>query len=375
MEKLFLGHTYAWLKSKGVLLMVIPCNAVYDVADTLSTRFTDIAIYRLVGEESEKYNQCAIFGVRHNNNGNDTVRWRQNIHRMMYTPRSLPVLTPEVDRMYSVPPNGNVEIYYTGLPLDEIEDRLVTSNAWKHAVPLLLPKQEVAEGHPLTPLHGGHVGLLTTAGMLNGKIRNAPDPDAHLAHWRPIKHTTTTVEYEDNIEITRTRERFSNEVAIVFVDGRTQILTETKQDEPEVEDGEDSETPEDAAAGAEFEGDNEEADDDDQDDEADDENLVDVERLNSPGSCKLFQLGRLTMSRGVQALVVDGFDLGHLLARYKRGEWGDTDQEDIDANNRAVMHDARIFSSYEVPKSPDGRIWIITEHDRSSTNVILPSEY
>jgi hypothetical protein len=81
------------------------------------------------------------------------------------------------------------------------------------------------------------------------------------------------------------------------------------------------------------------------------------------------------MSRGVQALVVDGFDLGHLLARYKRGEWGDTDQEDIDANNRAVMHDARIFSSYEVPESPDGRIWIITEHDRSSTNVILPSEY
>jgi hypothetical protein len=81
------------------------------------------------------------------------------------------------------------------------------------------------------------------------------------------------------------------------------------------------------------------------------------------------------MSRGVQALVVDGFDLGHLLARYKRGEWGDTDQEDIDTNSRAVMYDARIFSSYEVPESPDGRIWIITEHDRSSTNVILPSEY
>jgi len=52
MEKLFLGHTYAWLKPKGVLLMVIPCKAVHDVSDTLSTRFKDIAIYRLVGEES-----------------------------------------------------------------------------------------------------------------------------------------------------------------------------------------------------------------------------------------------------------------------------------------------------------------------------------
>ena len=82
------------------------------------------------------------------------------------------------------------------------------------------------------------------------------------------------------------------------------------------------------------------------------------------------------MTRGVQALVVDGFDLGQLLARYKRGEWGDSDSEDIDSNNLAVKKgDARIFSSYEVPESPDGRVWIITEHDRSSTNVTLPSEY
>ena len=82
------------------------------------------------------------------------------------------------------------------------------------------------------------------------------------------------------------------------------------------------------------------------------------------------------MTRGVQSLVVDGFDLGQLLARYKRGEWGDSDKEDIDSNNRAVKKGgARIFSSYDVPESPDGRVWIITEHDRSSTNVTLPSEY
>jgi hypothetical protein len=211
--------------------------------------------------------------------------------------------------------------------------------------------------------------------MLNGKFGEGEQ--AHLAHWRPIKHTTTTVEIEDNMEITRTRERFSNELAIVFVDGRTQILTETKQDEPMVEEGEgaeDSETPEDAAAAAEFEEDDD--DDVDEEDDEDDDNLVEVSRLNSPGSCKLFQLGRLTMTRGVHSLVVDGFDLGQLLARYKRGEWGDSDKEDIDSNNLAVKKGgARIFSSYDVPESPDGRVWIITEHDRSSTNVLLPTEY
>jgi tRNA1(Val) A37 N6-methylase TrmN6 len=388
MEKLFLGHTYAWLKPKGVLLMVIPCKAVYDVSDTLSTRFKDIAIYRLVGEESEKYDQCAIFGIRHNNNGNETIALRQKISQMMYYPKRLPELTPEVDRMYSVPPCGSVEIYHVGLPLDEIEDRLITSNAWKSAVPLLLPKQEVAGGSPITPLHGGHVGLLATAGMLNGKFGEGEQ--AHLAHWRPIKHTSTTVEIEDNMEITRTKERFSNELAIVFVDGRTQILTETKKDEPMVEEGEgadDSETPEDAAAAAAFErnDDDEDVDDDDDDDdpiEVDDDDdgsiecLAEVSRLNAPGACKLFQLGRLTMTRGVQALVLEGFDLGPLLARYRRGEWGDSDQADIDANNRAVKKGGlRVFSSYEVPESPDGRLYIITEHNRSLTTVMLPTEY
>ena len=63
MEKLFLGHTYAWLKPKGVLLMVIPCNAVYDVADTLSTRFKEIAIYRLVGEESGMGDEIFLFRI------------------------------------------------------------------------------------------------------------------------------------------------------------------------------------------------------------------------------------------------------------------------------------------------------------------------
>jgi tRNA1(Val) A37 N6-methylase TrmN6 len=364
MEKLFLGHTYAWLKPKGVLLMVIPCKAVYDVAETLSARFKDIAIYRLAGEESEKYDQCAVFGIRHNNNGHESIHLRQYISRTMSSPRNLPVLTPEVDRMYSVPPSGNVEIYYTGLPLDEIEDRLVTSNAWKAAVPLLLPKQAVSCGNPITPLHGGHVGLLATAGMLNGRFGEGEE--AHLAHWRPVKHTTTTIEEEDGMEITRTRERFSNEVALVFVTGKTQILTETKQSEPDLEEGE---CAEDAAAAAAFET-------DDDEEEHDDEDLVEVSRLNSPGSCKLFQLGRLTMTRGVQALVLDGFDLGQLLARYKRGEWGDSDQEDIARNNRAVRDgDLRVFSSYEVPESPDGRLYIITEHDRSATTVLLPTEY
>jgi Uncharacterised methyltransferase family (DUF6094) len=350
MEKLFLGHTYSWLKPKGILLMVIPFKAVYDTMETLTTRFKDIQIYRMGGEESEKYDQCAVFGVRHNNNGNDQNLWRQRVGRIMADRWSCPLLSPNPDRMYSVPPTGNVEIAYNGLPLDEIEDRMMASNAWKAAIPLLLPKTEVAGGRPITPLHGGHVGLLATAGMLNGVFGEGEK--RHLARWRPVKHTTTTTEVEDGVEIIRTKERFSNELALVFTSGETLVLTETKQKD---QDGPKVETP----AGS----------------ESVVEDAAIVSRLNDPDSCMLFELGHLIMTQGIQALVSRGFNPYALIERHKRGDWGDVDEFDANSSNEAVKRgDDRIFSSYNVPGSPEGKVNIITEVDRSVTTILLPSE-
>jgi predicted RNA methylase len=352
MERLFLAHTYSWLKPKGILLMVIPVKAVYDTMETLTTRFKDIQIYRMGGEESGKYDQCAVFGVRHNNNGNDQLQLRQRVQRMLNYPEDLPLLTPHPDRMYSVPPTGEVEITYVGLPLDEIEDRLMASNAWKAAVPLLLPKQEVAGGRPITPLHGGHVGLLATAGMLNGVFGQGEQ--RHLARWRPVKHTTTTTEVEDDIEITRTKERFSNELALVFSSGQTLVLTETKPPEPEKVEPK-VETPDDSVI----------------------EDAVAFSRLNGPYSPQPFQLGRLVMTRTVQDLVTSkGFNPYPHLAAHKSGDWGDADVSDRKSNDYALKHgDLRIFSSYDAPQAPGGKLWIITEADRSSTTIMLPSDY
>jgi hypothetical protein len=340
------------LKPKGILLMVIPVKAVHDTMETLTTRFKDIQIYRMGGEESEKYDQCAVFGVRHNNNGNDQLQLRQRVQRMLSYSEDLPMLTPHPDRMYSVPPTGEVEINWVGLPLDFIEDCLNRSNAWKAAVPLLLPKQEVAGGQPITPLHGGHVGLLATAGMLNGVFGQGEQ--RHLARWRPVKHTTTTTEVEDDIEITRTKERFSNELALVFSSGQTLVLTETKPPEPEKVEPK-VETPDDSVI----------------------EDAVVFSRLNGPYSPQPFQLGRLVMTRTVQDLVTSkGFNPYPHLAAHKSGDWGDADVSDRKSNDYALKHgDLRIFSSYDAPQAPGGKLWIITEADRSSTTIMLPSDY
>ena len=111
-------------------------------------------------------------------------------------------------------------------PCPSLEDLAITSAAWNKTRPFLLPKEESAVGRPITPLHGGHVGLLCTAGLLNGVF--GADQDRHIARWRTVKYVTTFEEKVDGFTEIHKRERFSNELALVYADGRTLVLTDEK---------------------------------------------------------------------------------------------------------------------------------------------------
>jgi hypothetical protein len=61
------------------------------------------------------------------------------------------------------------------------------------------------------------------------------------------------------------------------------------------------------------------------------------------------------------------------LGRHVRGDWGDVDDEDWQANERALTEGTRLLSVY---RSGGGvKFWVITEWDRSVTTVLLPSDY
>ena len=60
------------------------------------------------------------------------------------------------------------------------------------------------------------------------------------------------------------------------------------------------------------------------------------------------------------------------ITRFKRSDWGEMGEEDIKANDRAIMNDERVLAGYG---SDDSRIWIILEADRSHTTILFPEEY
>ncbi|CAN5806691.1 hypothetical protein BH20ACT11_BH20ACT11_00720 [soil metagenome] len=89
-----------------------------------------------------------------------------------------------------------------------------------------------------------------------------------------------------------------------------------------------------------------------------------------------FELGRVVATPGaLEALEASGVSPAELLGRHQSGDWGEVPAEDAKENERSVRDGFRLLSSYSVRDAGQERIWIITEADRSSTCLLLPSEY
>src|SRR6204780_3881322 len=231
MEAVFLEHTYRWLRMEGVLILVIPFERLHDCSGILSSHFASLAVFRMTDPDSVQYRQIAVLGLRRDVRGTAVENnKRQLLSVGLYGSfLGLSELQPGACLPYSIPPSGEAELSYRGLPYDLLEDLLPQSGAWKQAAPLLMPHEDVATSRPLTPLHGGHVGLLCTAGLLNGVFGEGEC--RHIAHWRSVKFTDHwEEEEEDGTKILHDRERFSHELTLVFANGKTQVLTHEKKE-------------------------------------------------------------------------------------------------------------------------------------------------
>ena len=108
------------------------------------------------------------------------------------------------------------------------------------------------------------------------------------------------------------------------------------------------------------------------------------EPLNrKPFGTPLFRLGQILATPGaldtLDRLGVDPLSL--VLGRHVIGDWGDLCDEDRELNNHSLANGMRIFSSYKLTASSGDSTssetvcWVITEADRASTTILLPSEY
>ncbi|KAE9848418.1 hypothetical protein QZM25_32065 [Burkholderia contaminans] len=87
-----------------------------------------------------------------------------------------------------------------------------------------------------------------------------------------------------------------------------------------------------------------------------------------------FELGVVLVTpAGLAALEAAQIPEVLLLARHVHGDWGELSEEDRLQNELAVLLGLRLLSSYPLPTG--GKVWVITEADRSATTILLPDDY
>lgn len=87
----------------------------------------------------------------------------------------------------------------------------------------------------------------------------------------------------------------------------------------------------------------------------------------------LFELGQVVSTpNALRVLDEANVAPSELLDRHVTGDFGSICQEDRGINEEALKSGGRIFSVYDVG---DEVVWLITESDRSSSCLLLPSEY
>ena len=90
-----------------------------------------------------------------------------------------------------------------------------------------------------------------------------------------------------------------------------------------------------------------------------------------------FELGQLVMTRGIADVMENNevfkTEVNQAFEKYANCDWGDTCKEDAAMNDEAIKTgDDRVLAVYQ---TSEGKIYIITEWDRSCTTILFPSEY
>lgn len=85
-----------------------------------------------------------------------------------------------------------------------------------------------------------------------------------------------------------------------------------------------------------------------------------------------FRLGRIVSTpSALERLTQEDILLG--IQRHQAGDWGEVSKDDRMENELSLEIGFRLFSVYQAANGT--KFWIITEHDRSVTTILLPGDY
>ena len=86
-----------------------------------------------------------------------------------------------------------------------------------------------------------------------------------------------------------------------------------------------------------------------------------------------FPLGQIVITKNALGVLDNGSVNKTFLTKYINCDWGELCEEDKKLNDEALIHGDRILAAYRDANGT--KFWIITEHDRSCTTILMPEDY
>jgi len=219
-EKTFLKGTVRYLMPEGVLVYIVPQHRVReDVAKILQYKFHDLSAYRFQDGEYEPFSQIVLFGRKRAGASRDNDGFGP-LNSIRYG--QLDEIPHLAEPRYAIPASPEVKIFKSML-IDEaeLERELGVSALWEK-----LKGQNGSNGNgvarPPLPLHTGHLGLLLASGCLDGPVGEGDD--RHIVRGKVEKVANTMQEYDGDVLVERTVERYKVSVKVLTPDGQIRNL-------------------------------------------------------------------------------------------------------------------------------------------------------
>lgn len=359
LEKLFYQRTLPLLQYDGVMVLIIPAYVLDDeYAGWVTNHFKDLAVFEGV---DKTFKQVVIIGKRTRSAETSRDKDRRPVRDLLVKigraeakADELPIVGDAVDSFLVPHANKDVEHFFrlSMEPEQMLEEIKRAQGCWPEFAHVFSATDNLVQRQPARPLSDWHLALSLAAGAISGVI-HSPRSGRTLVvkgdtHKKKVRRIELSEDEDGNVletkvdtdvfvplikawEMTPNSELFGN---ILHISGGSA----STEEEPET-------------------------------------------------SGSLFDLGHVVMTSGIEHIATRGFlNLHELLARHASGDWGEISRDDWALNQHSLnpepdangeRHYGRLFSSYDVDDtfSGESRVWIITEWDRSSTTVLLPSEY
>jgi hypothetical protein len=222
-ELTFLRDLLPALAPGGVLVYIIPRRRLrLDIAELLLAHFQNVKVHRFPDEDYAAFGQIVVLGKRlpYPTRGNAA-----GLVQEVEDP-DLPVLPASVFDKYVLPETGNAEIKLRRQSPAELVAMARTSPLWARVKDLVEPPTLGALGRPPAPLHVGHLGLLLSAGCLNGQVGEGDD--RHIVVGKPVKHVVESTDVEEgedgDLEVTHRLETFRVTIKMLLPTGELRKL-------------------------------------------------------------------------------------------------------------------------------------------------------